>query len=348
MNIHEKYINRCIELARNGLGRTWPNPLVGSVIVHKGHIIGEGWHRRAGDAHAEVNAINAVKDQAMLKEAAIYVSLEPCSHYGKTPPCSNLIIDSGIKKIIIGTIDPFGEVRGKGIKKLLDAGCQVTVGVLEKACQDLNRRFFTYHTQRRPYIILKWAESRDGFIAPFEHKEASRRPVWISNSISRQLVHKWRAEEQAILVGTRTALKDNPRLNTRHWSGADPIRIVIDRKRTIPLESHLFDRSVKTIVLTEENSRDEGENLVFEHLSFSQNFREKFCDLLYDHEIQSLLVEGGTFTLQALIDQGLWDEARIFRGPAALEEGIPAPVISGRVESCLDIAGDKLQILRND
>ena len=227
MNIHEKYIKRCIELAKNGLGATYPNPLVGSVIVYKNKIIGEGWHQKAGAPHAEVNAINSVKDESLLNKSTIYVSLEPCSHFGKTPPCSDLIIAKGIKKVIIGTVDPFAEVAGRGIKKLMEAGCEVQVGILEKECQDLNKRFFTFHQKKRPYIILKWAQTTDGFIAP--KVQEKREPVWITNQYSKQLVHKWRSEEQAILVGTNTAIADNPKLNTRLWNGKNPVRVVIDK-----------------------------------------------------------------------------------------------------------------------
>jgi len=213
VNIHEKYINRCLELAKNGLGKTYPNPLVGSVIVYKDQIIGEGWHQKAGSAHAEVNAINSVVEKSLLKKTTIYVSLEPCSHFGKTPPCSDLIIARDIKKVVIGAVDPFAEVAGRGIKKLMEAGCKVQVGILEKQCQELNKRFFTFHQKQRPYIILKWAQTANGYIAPkFQEK---REPVWISNQYSKQLVHKWRSEEQAILVGTSTAIADNPKLNTR-------------------------------------------------------------------------------------------------------------------------------------
>ena len=231
---------RCLQLAKNGLGSTYPNPMVGSVIVYEDRIIGEGWHQQAGQPHAEVNAVNSVNDQSLLDKATIYVSLEPCSHFGKTPPCSDLIIAKGIKKVVIGTVDPFAEVAGRGIKKLIDAGCEVLVGVLEQECQQLNKRFFTFHQKKRPYIILKWAESLDGFIAPEAKSRSSREPVWITNSYSKQLVHKWRAEEQSILVGTKTVEADNPSLTTRDWSGKSPTRIVLDRELKISEESCCF------------------------------------------------------------------------------------------------------------
>src|SRR6187402_177178 len=239
VKVHEKYIKRCIELAKNGLGTTYPNPLVGSVIVYENEIIGEGWHRMAGEAHAEVNAVNSVKDQSLLSKSTIYVSLEPCSHYGKTPPCCDLIIRHQIPNVVVGTVDSFSEVSGNGIKKLIEAGKNVTVGILEEECRQLNKRFFTFHEKKRPYVILKWAESQDGFIAPAQ-KEV-RTPLWITNAFSRQLVHKWRTEEQAILVGTKTVIDDNPRLDARDWQGENPVRIVLDNCNRIPKESYIFD-----------------------------------------------------------------------------------------------------------
>ncbi|NJY62205.1 bifunctional diaminohydroxyphosphoribosylaminopyrimidine deaminase/5-amino-6-(5-phosphoribosylamino)uracil reductase RibD [Salinimicrobium sp. CDJ15-81-2] len=349
MTAHEQYINRCIQLAKNGLGRTYPNPIVGSVIVYKDRIIGEGWHHKAGEAHAEVNAVASVKDRSLLPKSTIYVSLEPCSHYGKTPPCSNLIIDSGIKRVIIGTVDPFSKVAGKGIKKLLDAGCEVRVGVLEKECRELNRRFFTFHTKQRPYIILKWAQSADAFLAPLPQKDAERKPVWITNKYSRQLVHKWRAEEQAIMVGTNTAVADNPKLNTRRWKGQDAVRVVLDRKQRIPADSHLFDNSVKTIILTENPSAERAaENVIFEQVDFSKELPQQICEVLYRHEIQSVIIEGGRQTLQTFLDAGLWDETRVFEGSTRFNEGIKAPEISGEVIYDSEITGDRIKIYRND
>lgn len=349
MMLHEKYIDRCIELAKNGKGRTYPNPMVGSVIVYNDHIIGEGWHQKAGEAHAEVNAVNAVKDKELLKKATIYVSLEPCSHYGKTPPCSNLIIDSGIKKVVIGTIDPFSEVSGRGIKKLMDADCEVMVGVREEACRELNKRFFTYHLKKRPYILLKWAESRDGFISPGNMETSEREPVWISNRYSKQLVHKWRAEEQAIMVGTNTAIADNPKLNTRLWEGQHPVRVVLDRTLRIPTDSYLFDNSIKTIVFTEVNSPERAsENLIFETIDFNAPLPGQVCKILYNYEIQSMILEGGRQTLQSFIDEGHWDEARIFTGNTLFEKGITAPQIAGTLLSEQYIGSDLLTIYKND
>lgn len=349
MSIHERYIRRCIELAKNGLGRTYPNPIVGSVIVHNDVIIGEGWHRKAGEAHAEVNAVNSVKERELLSKSTIYVSLEPCSHYGKTPPCTNLIIDSGIKKVVIGTVDPFPEVAGKGIKKLMDAGCEVRVGILEEECRDLNKRFFTFQLRKRPYIILKWAQSNDSFIAPPLENTEKRKPVWITNNYSRQLVHKWRTEEQAIMVGTTTAVADDPKLDARLWQGENPVRVVLDKKLRIPEASHLFDNTIKTIVLTEQPSKERGaKNVIFEQVCFELDLPKQICDILFRHGIQSIIIEGGRQTLQTFIDCNLWDEARVFTGKTNLGAGTRAPEISGKVISETSIEQDQLKIYIND
>ncbi|GGW85272.1 bifunctional diaminohydroxyphosphoribosylaminopyrimidine deaminase/5-amino-6-(5-phosphoribosylamino)uracil reductase RibD [Salegentibacter mishustinae] len=346
MNIHEKYIKRCIELAKNGLGATYPNPLVGSVIVHKNSIIGEGWHQKAGAPHAEVNAVNSVKDKSLLKKSTIYVSLEPCSHFGKTPPCSDLIIAKGIKKVVIGAVDPFAEVAGRGIKKLMEAGCEVQVGVLEQECQDLNKRFFTFHQKKRPYIILKWAQTADGFIAP--KIQEKREPVWITNQYSKQLVHKWRSEEQAILVGTNTAIADNPKLNTRLWKGENPVRAVIDKKLKIPEESALFDGTIKTIVLTENEKKSDNNNLAFEKLDFQQDLPNQICEVLYRHNLQSVIIEGGAKTLQTFTDNNLWDEARVFTGISEFHKGVKAPEFSGKMFSKTTLERDTLKFYKND
>ncbi len=353
MNTHQKFMQRCLQLARNGLGRTYPNPMVGSVVVHEGKIIGEGWHHKAGEPHAEVNAIRAVKNRELLNKATIYVSLEPCSHYGKTPPCSNLIIDSGIRNVVIGTVDPFSEVAGKGIKILMHAGCRVTVGILEKQSREVIKRFTTFHLEKRPYIILKWAQSADGFLSPAPEGEekAKREPVWISNRYSKQLVHKWRAEEQAILVGTNTAVADNPKLNTRLWQGPDPVRVVIDQHLRIPEDSCLFDGSIKTIVICGTNvSYDERcrENLVFEKTDFHRGLPQEICKILYQHELQSVIIEGGRKTLQSFLDAGLWDEARVIIGNVRFGNGTAAPRLSGSPFSQKQIASDQLNIFKND
>ncbi len=325
VKIHEKYIMRCIQLAKNGLGTTYPNPLVGCVIVHNNKIIGEGWHKKAGEPHAEVNAIHSVKDKSLLKNATLYVSLEPCSHFGKTPPCCDLIINHNIPNVFIGTMDPNHQVAGNGIKRLIEHGANVTVGILEKECHELNKRFFTYHTKKRPYILLKWAESLDGFIAP--NVKERQEPVWISNEYSRQFVHKWRSEEPAILVGTTTVLDDNPRLDVRDWYGQNPIRIILDRTGKISSKFHVKDEKTKTIIFTEQENLTSTNHLIFESVIFDNQLSQKIVAILYKYNIQSILIEGGQKTLQTFIDANLWDEARVFVGAIFLNEGIKAPVL---------------------
>lgn len=325
VKIHEKYIMRCIQLAKNGLGTTYPNPLVGCVIVHNNKIIGEGWHKKAGEPHAEVNAIHSVKDKSLLKNATLYVSLEPCSHFGKTPPCCDLIINHNIPNVFIGTMDPNHQVAGNGIKRLIEHGANVTVGILEKECHELNKRFFTYHTKKRPYILLKWAESLDGFIAP--NVKERQEPVWISNEYSRQFVHKWRSEEPAILVGTTTVLDDNPRLDVRDWYGQNPIRIILDRTGKISSKFHVKDEKTKTIIFTEQENLTSTNHLIFESVIFDNQLSQKIVAILYKYNIQSILIEGGQKTLQTFIDANLWDEARVFVGAIFLNEGINAPVL---------------------
>lgn len=346
-------MQRCLTLAKNGLGKTYPNPLVGSVIVHDGKIIGEGWHQKAGERHAEVNAINSVKDKNILSKSTIYVNLEPCSHYGKTPPCANLIVDMGIKNVVIGSLDYNNEVHGKGILHLQKNGCNVIIGVLEDACIDLNKRFFAFHQKKRPYIILKWAETRDGYIFPSETKNKEKdiknlNPIWISNSYSLQLVHKWRTEEQAILVGTNTVLKDNPRLNARDFNGNSPIRIVIDRELKISSGFNLLDQSGLTLIFTEKKISSDKKNMEYHKLDFSKSIVPQICDVLYRKNIQSVLVEGGAHTLQSFIDENLWDEVRIFIGNLNFGKGLPAPKIKGKIELEKNILEDTLTILRND
>jgi len=348
VNIHEKYINRCIQLAKNGLGFTYPNPLVGSVIVLNDHIIGEGWHQKAGEPHAEVNAINSVKDKSLLKHATIYVNLEPCSHYGKTPPCANLIVENGIKKVVIGSVDSNSKVGGKGILHLQNNGCEVIVGVLEQECLNLNKRFFTFHNKKRPFIILKWAETQDGFIDKLRDSTSENSPNWISNTYSQQFAHKMRAEEQAILVGTNTAINDNPKLNARNWFGLDPVRIVLDRSLKIPTHYNLYDGSVKTIFLTEKApSKSLNENTHFEQIDFSKNLAQQICHVLYNHEIQSVIVEGGAKTLQTFIAENLWDEAYIFVGNTKFENGLKAPELKKAPKEIRKISEDTLKIYVN-
>ncbi|OYU82118.1 MAG: riboflavin biosynthesis protein RibD [Flavobacterium sp. BFFFF1] len=334
MKLHEKYIKRCIQLAKNGFGSTYPNPMVGCVIVHNGLIIGEGWHQKAGEPHAEVNAIRSVKDQTLLKESTIYVSLEPCSHFGKTPPCCDLIIAKDIPNIVVGTVDPFAKVAGEGIRRLKEAGKNVTLGVLQQECAELNKRFFTFHNKNRPYIILKWAETTDGFIAP--ESKLKQQPVWITNAFSRQMVHRWRSEEQAILIGTQTAIDDNPSLTTREWAGKNPLRIVVDSHGRIPKENHIFDNQAKTTVLSAAE------------INFEENIPAQIAECLFKNHIQSVIIEGGRQTIQTFIDSGMWDEARIFKGNKTFEKGLKSPVITGTIMSKQTILEDELLILTND
>ncbi len=332
-------------MAKNGLGTTYPNPLVGSVIVYEDKIIGEGWHRKAGEPHAEVNAINAVEDKSLLTKSTIYVSLEPCSHFGKTPPCADLIVTHKIPNVVIGTIDPNEKVAGNGIKKLMEAGANVTVGVLEEECYELNKRFFTFHNKKRPYIILKWAETADGFIAPSTKKE--QKPVWITNAYSRQLVHKWRTEEQAILVGTQTVLDDNPSLNARDFFGNNPIRIVLDKSGKIDANFHVKDNSIKTLILTESKAFQSTKNCIYETCQFDENLVENTLAILVKHQIQSVIIEGGSKTIQSFIDKNIWDEARIFKGKNTFENGTKAPVIKRKIVESKTNLDDKLVTLKN-
>ena len=334
MKIHEKYINRCIEIAKNGLGTTRPNPMVGCVIVYNDKIIAEGFTSPYGGPHAEVNAIQSVTDKSILQNATLYVTLEPCSHFGKTPPCSDLIISHKIPKVVIGTIDDNSLVAGRGIKKLQNAGCDVVVGVLEAECKEHHKRFFTFHNKKRPYIILKWAQSADGFLSPETKDE--QKPVWITNPYSRQLVHKWRAEEQAILVGGNTVLQDNPSLTVREWTGLQPTRVVIDKYNNLPDTAAVFNTSAKTIKLTETD------------LDFSKPLATQICEKLHEYNINSIIIEGGHNTLQDFIDENLWDEARIFYGTNLFMEGTKAPSIKGSLTSETKLLNDTLKYYIND
>ena len=342
MKIHEKYIKRCIQLAKNGLGTTYSNPLVGSVIVYNDKIIGEGWHYKAGQAHAEVNAINSAQDKSLLKQATLYVSLEPCSHYGKTPPCSHLITKYEIKNVVIGCIDSFSEVSGNGIKHLENHGCNVTIGVLEQECLELNKRFFTFHNKKRPYIILKWAESADSFIAP----ENNNGITWITNNYSRQRVHQQRTQEQSVLIGTTTALTDNPKLNVRTWFGTNPVRIVIDRELKIPSHHHIFDGLQKTILITANKATSNNDAVTYEIINFEQAIAPQICDILYQHQLQSVIIEGGTTTIQQFIDENLWDEIYRYQGSNHFIQGIGAPKFSGTAISQESINQDTLTIYK--
>ena len=340
---------RAIELGKNALGTAAPNPMVGCCIVHDDHIIGEGYTDAYGGPHAEVNAITSVKDKSLLEKATLYVTLEPCSHFGKTPPCSELIIKSKIPKVVIGIKDPHSKVAGKGIEKLKSAGISVTVGLLENLCREHHKRFLNFQEKNRPYFILKWAESMDGFVAPSKTKRNKKpQPFWITNSYSKQLAHQWRTQEQSILVGTQTVLDDNPKLTARNWKGNHPIRIVLDRSLKIPRDFNVLDGSVKTIVLTEVEKSESLDNLTFETIDFKKDIGQEICRVLMKHQIISVMIEGGTKTLQTFIDLDLWDEARVFKGDITFSSGLPAPTISGKPISKTSILNDTLTILRHD
>ena len=325
MTKDEKYIARCIQLAKNGLCNAAPNPMVGAVIVHNDTIIGEGYHIRCGEAHAEVNAVRSVKDESLLKESTIYVSLEPCSHHGKTPPCADLIINKGIPRVVVGCQDPFSLVAGRGIAKLREAGIEVKVGVLEEECRQLIRRFVTFNTLRRPFITLKWAESADGFI---DLHRTEGHPYIFSSPLSSMLVHKRRAEHSAILVGRRTALLDNPSLTTRNWFGKNPVRMVIDKDLTLPKHLALFDGSVRTLVFTQREDTSNRPNVEHIRLDFKIDILPQITEVLYKEKLQSLMVEGGSILLQSFIDAECWDEAYIEQSDAHLKDGVKAPSFS--------------------
>ena len=323
---HEKYMRRYLELAGKGIGRTGLNPMVGSVIVHNGRIIGEGFHREFGGPHAEVNAINSVKDQALLQNSTIYVSLEPCSHFGKTPPCSLLIREKKIPRVVIAMMDPHPEVSGKGKTLLQEAGIEVISGVLEEEAKFLNRRFLVNQNLKRPYVILKWAQSRDGFIDKLRKPGDPLEPNWITNQSSRMLVHKWRAEESGIIAGVNTVLTDNPALNVRDWSGKCPVRIVIDRKNRIPENFKIKDDTEKTWIFTAGKNKGEGINTKYFNLNDNYSL-EYFLKRLLEMGISSLIVEGGQFLTNHFISNVLWDEARVFTGQLKFKKGVPAPKI---------------------
>lgn len=324
MSAHDIYMLRAIELAEKGLGSVSPNPLVGAVLMHNDKIIGEGFHEEFGKAHAEVNCINSVRDEDkhLISESTLYVTLEPCSHFGKTPPCADLIIANKIPRVVIGHADPFVEVSGKGIARLRENGIEVTTFVLEKECVFQNRRFLTFQTKKRPYLILKWAQSADGFIAP-----ATSEPYWLTNDFSKQLSHKWRTEEDAIMVGYNTVLRDNPQLTARLWNGKNPARIVIDEQLALPKSAKVFDAEARTIILNYVEEKEAG-NLHYIKLNSEKNIAEQIAEKLFEEKIQSVIIEGGTKLLTKFIAQNLWDEARVFKTEKILSEGVVAPRFS--------------------
>ena len=325
---HTFFMQRCLDLAAQGIGNVAPNPPVGAVIVYQNRIIGEGYHQQYGQAHAEPNAINSVlpQDKHLLSQSTLYVSLEPCAHFGKTPPCSDLIIKTGIPKVVIASPDPFELVNGQGIQKLRAAGIEVTIDILQTEANWLMRRFLTYHQHQRPYIILKWAQTANHFIAP-----TNKQQQWISNSFAKMLTHRWRTEEQAILVGTNTALADNPQLTARLWTGKQPLRLVIDRYGRLqnkPL--HLLDNSLPTVVFTQThpNQNVNQANLQYIPINFEHQPLQQILHFLYQQKIQSVIVEGGAALLNSFIDANLWDEARVFTAPIYWDNGLTAPLLS--------------------
>jgi diaminohydroxyphosphoribosylaminopyrimidine deaminase/5-amino-6-(5-phosphoribosylamino)uracil reductase len=337
MTPDELFMQRGLELALLGVGYVSPNPRVGCVIVHDGKIIGEGWHQKYGESHAEVNAINLVKDQSLLSQSTLYVNLEPCAHFGKTPPCANLIVEKKIKKVVIANVDSNPLVGGKGIQKLKEAGIEVQTGVWERQGRELNKRFFTFIEKQRPFIILKWAQTADGFVAQSNYESK-----WISHDLSRQFVHKMRSEEDAVLVGTKTASHDNPQLNVRDWSGRNPVRIVIDRFLRLPDSLHLFNGSQPTLVYNL-LKREEHSNLIFVRID-EEDFIQHLVQDLYARKIQSVIVEGGAQTLQLFMNANLWDEANVFISDRTFGKGIAAPVIHGKLVSSSALGEDKLNI----
>lgn len=341
MKIHdhhtdELFMKRALELALLGRGHVSPNPMVGCVIVHNGTIIGEGWHKKYGEPHAEINAIESVQDKSLLKDSTLYVNLEPCSHFGKTPPCADLLIKHQLKKVVVANLDTNPVVAGEGLKKIRAAGIEVITGILEKEGRELNKRFFTFIEKKRPFILLKWAETSDGFIA---HENYDSK--WISNEYSRQLVHKWRTEEDAILVGTKTAFHDNPELTVREWTGRNPVRVVLDRFLRLSDKLHIFDRSQKTICYNV-LKHEEHPNLSLIRLE-EENFINHLLEDLVKQKIQSVLVEGGATTLQLFMDAGLWDEARVFISDKGFGKGIAAPRLHGNLIGQESVFNDTLR-----
>lgn len=319
------FMMRCVQLAKNGLGTTTPNPMVGCVIVYNNKIIGEGWHYASGQPHAEVMAIRSVKNPELLSQATLYVSLEPCSYTGKTPPCSDLIIEKRIPRVRIGSTDPHPNVSGKGIERLRKSGIEVISGLCKTECDALNKRFFTFHIKKRPYVLLKWAATKDGFIAPETQEQG--KAFWISSPISKQQVHLWRSQEASILVGTNTAIKDNPKLNTREVYGKNPVRLCIDKDLKIPASHYLLQKDIPSVIFTYQQ-KDSSKNLTYFDLDKSLPIPQQILEYCYQNNLQSILIEGGMQLLQSFIDASLWDEARVFTGRALLHKGIPQPKLN--------------------
>jgi diaminohydroxyphosphoribosylaminopyrimidine deaminase / 5-amino-6-(5-phosphoribosylamino)uracil reductase len=344
--VNDKFMRRCLELASKAEGLTYPNPMVGSVIVHDGRIIGEGYHLRPGAPHAEVNAINSVSDKSKLKTSTLYVNLEPCSHFGKTPPCADLIISNSIPRVVIGTIDTSEKVSGRGIALLKDAGYEVITGVLEEECRRLNRRFFTYHEKKRPYITLKWAQSADGYIDIQRSDDHKAGPNWITGKPERVLVHKWRASEQAILVGAGTVRADDPKLNLREWKGTTPLKIILSSSGSIDKKSAVFETNGSLVLFTH-NPGEKIANAVTVKLNDDISSSLQVAEYLYNSGIQSLLIEGGEIVLNHFISTGFWDEARIFTGEKFFYNGTKAPPINGSLISRTVFSGSVLETYLN-
>jgi diaminohydroxyphosphoribosylaminopyrimidine deaminase/5-amino-6-(5-phosphoribosylamino)uracil reductase len=338
-----KFMKRCLDLAGRAEGRTYPNPLVGSVIVHNGSIIGEGYHLKAGEPHAERIAINSASDRGLLINSTLYVNLEPCSHFGKTPPCTELIISSGIKKIVAGTTDTSDKVNGNGFTTLRGSGCVVITGVLENECRRINRRFFTFHEKKRPYIVLKWAQSSDGFLDVERDRFTGRRPTWITGKAERVLVHRWRASEQAILAGAGTIRADNPMLNLREWPGEDPLRLILSSSGKLDKGSAIFRPDGKAVVFT----HNESVSGCFERviLDRKRSSALQVAEYLYNAGVQSLFIEGGAGVLNHFISEDLWDEARVFSGKITFGSGIKAPVVKGIVLSRTEYSESHLEVI---
>jgi diaminohydroxyphosphoribosylaminopyrimidine deaminase/5-amino-6-(5-phosphoribosylamino)uracil reductase len=339
MSMHEVYMQRALDLALRGAGNVAPNPMVGCVIVHNGQIIGEGWHQQYGGPHAEVNAIRNVTDPAMLKEASLYVNLEPCSHHGKTPPCADLIIEKEIPYVIVGCVDENPQVKGKGIQKLMLNGVDVKLGVLEEESKFLNRRFFTSHTKNRPYIILKWAQSADGFI-DHERDEKDERAI-ISSPESHTLVHKWRSEEAVIMVGTNTVMADDPQLTVRLYEGKNPVRVSFDRQMRIPSHAKILDGTAPTIIFSQ-GAHYYTERAEFVPIDFSKDPIRQALSILHERNFQSLLVEGGAALINKFLEQDLWDEARVFVAEKNIGEGVKAPSFDLKQGEEKQVGVDKL------
>ena len=342
-----KFMIRCLDLATRAEGMTYPNPLVGSVVVHEGKIIGEGYHLRAGEAHAEVIAINSVTAKEKLRNSTLYVNLEPCSHYGKTPPCADFIIAGSIPRIVVGTMDTSEKVSGRGVDKLRNAGCEVITGVIEKECRQVNRRFFTFNEKRRPYITLKWAQSADGYIDILRSEVHETKPTWISGKPERVLVHKWRSSEQAILVGAGTIRTDNPKLNVREWKGNNPLKLILSGSGILDLESVVNETNDKTVVFTY-NTESNIQEAVKVRLNHEEPASQQIIGYLYREGIQSLLIEGGAEVLSHFISNHLWDEARIFKGSEYFKNGVRAPAIKGSLITTTSFSGSSLEIYMND